>query len=100
MKISRLLQSKQTVFPAAFPAAVFSMAESRVPLGRDSAAWVVALPADDTQRPTHMTCTVLADSSHGDSHVGSVSPAPTRTRTLALGGEPAQHVGSIAWRYL
>ena len=31
-----------------------------------------------------MTCTVLADSSHGDSHVGSVSPAATRTRTLAL----------------
>ena len=29
-------------------------------------------------------CTVLADSSHGDSHVGSVSPAATRTRTLAL----------------
>ena len=28
--------------------------------------------------------TVLADSSHGDSHVGSVSPAATRTRTLAL----------------
>ena len=28
-------------------------------------------------------CTVLADSSHGDSHVGSVSPAATRTRTLA-----------------
>ena len=25
-----------------------------------------------------------ADSSHGDSHVGSVSPAATRTRTLAL----------------
>ena len=25
MKISRLLQSKQTVFPAAFPAAAFSM---------------------------------------------------------------------------
>ena len=31
-----------------------------------------------------MTCMVLADSSHGDSHVGSVSPAATRTRTLAL----------------
>ena len=29
-------------------------------------------------------CTVVADSSHGESHVGSVSPAATRTRTLAL----------------
>ena len=29
-------------------------------------------------------CTIIADSSHGDSHVGSVSPAATRTRTLAL----------------
>ena len=29
-------------------------------------------------------CTVPADSSHGDSHVGSVSPAATRTRALAL----------------
>ena len=38
-----------------------------------------ALPADE-----EITCTVLADSSHGDSHVGSVSPAATRTRTLAL----------------
>ena len=36
-----------------------------------------------TQAYTH-DCTVLADSSHGDSHVGSVSPAATRTRTLAL----------------
>ena len=35
-------------------------------------------------RHKNMTCTVLADSSHGDSHVGSVSPAATRTRTLAL----------------
>ena len=35
-----------------------------------------------TQAYTH-DCTVLADSSHGDSHVGSVSPAATRTRTLA-----------------
>ena len=35
------------------------------------------------QAYTH-DCTVLADSSHGDSHVGSVSPAATRTRTLAL----------------
>ena len=43
----------------------------------------VALPADDTQAYTH-DCTVLADSSHGDSHVGSVSPAATSTRTLAL----------------
>ena len=41
-----------------------------------------AFPADDS-RKTH-DCTVLADSSHGDSHVGSVSPAATRTRTLAL----------------
>ena len=36
-----------------------------------------------TQAYTH-DFTVLADSSHGDSHVGSVSPAATRTRTLAL----------------
>ena len=36
-----------------------------------------------SQAYTH-DCTVLADSSHGDSHVGSVSPAATRTRTLAL----------------
>ena len=42
------------------------------------------------QRTTHRRpaythdCTVLADSSHGDSHVGSVSPAATRTLTLAL----------------
>ena len=42
-----------------------------------------ALPADETSAYTH-DCTVLADSSHGDSHVGSVSPAATRTRTLAL----------------
>ena len=42
-----------------------------------------ALPADETSAYTH-DCTVLADSSHGDSHVGSVSPAATRTLTLAL----------------
>ena len=36
-----------------------------------------------TQAYTH-DCTVLADSSHGDSHVGSVSPAATRTRTRTL----------------
>ena len=33
---------------------------------------------------THDCTVLLADSSHGDSHVGSVSPAATRTRTLAL----------------
>ena len=43
-----------------------------------------ALPADDTRTAYTHDCTVLADSSHGDSHVGSVSPAATRTRTLAL----------------
>ena len=37
-----------------------------------------------TRRAYTHDCTVLADSSHGDSHVGSVSPAATRTRTLAL----------------
>ena len=36
MKISRLLQSKQTVFPAAFPAAAFSMPPRAMPLRRDS----------------------------------------------------------------
>ena len=35
-------------------------------------------------RRAHRDRAVLADSSHGDSHVGSVSPAATRTRTLAL----------------
>ena len=44
----------------------------------------MALPADDTGLLYTHDCTVLADSSHGDSHVGSVSPAATRTRTLAL----------------
>ena len=34
-------------------------------------------------------CTVLADSSHGDSHVGSVSPAATRTCTYSPSPSPS-----------
>ena len=55
---------------------------AKVPLSRG------ALPADDSH------CPVLADSSHGDSHVGSVSPAATRTRTLEQGLERGESVRS------